>query len=71
MQWAHITVKVNPLSQIFNVATAVTLMDVLCLWASLVAQEVKSLPAMQETRVQSIFTSLFCSILLYNVMFFQ
>ena len=49
MQWAHITVKVNSLSQIFNVATAVTLMDVLCLWASLVAQEVKSLPAMQET----------------------
>ena len=71
MPWAHIIVKVNSLSHIFNVATTVPLMDVPCLWASLVAQTVKTLPAMPETWVPSIFTRLFCFIVLCNVMFFS
>ena len=71
MPWAHLIMKVNSLSHIFNVATTVTLMDVPCLWASLVTQTVKNLPAKQETWVQSIFTRLFCFIVLCNVMFFS
>ena len=56
-EWAggRVSVKDNRnIQSLLSVYHAVIHMDYLRTWASLVAQTVKNLPAMQETRVQSL-----------------